>query len=566
MGPKAPKDPTAKRAAVYVMADAVIDGNPRGNGKFQDIIYLNGRIAQKIKVLCDKMPEEILKEIPVCTGFRKLVHSIGVTVAAAKEEHRKDTVEFALNCLPQDPAKPATTYKAMVPCDGSEVKIVISDYPENDNDTILGSFVTSFPSHEAAKLTVCFYLNDGYTAPELTLDPPVEFESDAYRTMIANSLIQIGNTARIKRAIEKAQSGEEVMIAYLGGSITQGAGAKPIHTESYAYRSYQAFKKRFGKGNGENVKFIKSGAGGTSSELGITRYQKDVLRDGTIKPDILFVEYAVNDAGDETDGVCYESLVRMAMDGPGAPAVVLLFAVFMDDFNLQDRLIPIGKRYNLPMISLKNAVTPQFSQEKPVITKRQYFYDLFHPSNDGHRIMADCIDFYWEKAGEAATDAEEKIQEGSPAIGDKFRGLLTFDRKNSSACPDLIALSEGGFTAQDTVLQYVERDEDPSGSPEFPDNWEKTADAANDPFTMKLRCKDLLVVYKDSGNQAFGAAEILIDGKVTRTIDPKEVGWDHCNAYIVYESEQAAEHQVQIRMKAGDEGKFFTILGFGYTL
>ena len=61
-GPKAPKDPVAKRPAVYVMVDSVIDGSPRGNGKFQDICYLNGRIAQKILVKIDKDAEEALLE------------------------------------------------------------------------------------------------------------------------------------------------------------------------------------------------------------------------------------------------------------------------------------------------------------------------------------------------------------------------------------------------------------------------------------------------------------------------------------------------------------------------
>lgn len=571
MGPKAPKDPTAKRAAVYVMVDAVIDGNPRDNGRFQDIIYLNGRIAQKIKVLCGEMPEEILKEIPSCQGFRKLVHSIGITVAATKEEHRSDVVEFTLNCLPKEPGKATTCYKAEVTCNGSETKILVADYPENANDDILGSFINSFPSHESAKLTVCFYLNDGYTAPELTLDPPVDFASDAYAKMISNSLVSVGNLTRMQRAIEKAQKGEAVTLAYLGGSITQGAGAKPIHTESYAYRSYQAFKKRFGKGNGDNVKFIKSGAGGTSSEFGITRYDKDILRGGTVVPDVLFIEYAVNDAGDETDGVCFESLVRMAMEGPGSPAVVLLFSVFMDDFNLQERMIPVGKRYDLPMISIKNAVTPQFSAAVPVITKRQYFYDLFHPSNDGHIVMSDCIDYYFAKAGEMVAGNETTAEpadlfEGAPAIGNKFHALKTFDRSNYKACADVKSIAEGGFTEQDKVLQYVERDENPFGTPEFPDNWAKTESGKTDAFTMRIYCKDLMVVYKDSGNPVFGTAVIKVDGVETRSINPREVGWDHCNTYIIYESDSAKEHEVTISMKEGDEAKCFTILGFGYTL
>lgn len=96
--------------------------------------------------------------------------------------------------------------------------------------------------------------------------------------MIAKSLLYAGNNRRLKRAMDKAASGEDVTIAYIGGSITQGAGAKPIHTECYAYQSYLRFKELFGKEGGENIHFIKAGVGGTPSELGMIRYERDVLR------------------------------------------------------------------------------------------------------------------------------------------------------------------------------------------------------------------------------------------------------------------------------------------------
>lgn len=565
-GPRAPKDPTAKRPAVYIMVDSVIEGSPRGNGKFQDICYLNGRIAQKISVICNEVSKEIIDLVPYGAGFRKVVHSIGITVLATKEELQGETVTFELHCLTKTPGREGSCYSAEVPCNGEEVKITVADYPENEEDDLLGSFVTTFPSHETAKLTVCFYLNDGYTAPELKLDPPVDFESKEYRAMIEASLVQTGNLYRIQRAIEKAERGEEVVIAYLGGSITQGAGAKPIHTESYAYRSYQAFRKRFGKGNGENVRLIKAGAGGTCSELGLTRYELDVLRKGAVVPDIVFLEYAVNDAGDETDGVCFESLARMAMDGPGSPAVILLFAVFMSDFNLQERMIPVGERLRLPMISIRNAVVPQFSGEKPVMTKRQFFYDLFHPSNEGHRVMADCIDYFWERAKAAAPETEDAVIGAEPAIGERYRALLAFDRSRYQEHTAVKELSCGVFEETDTMLQCVEKDDNAYASPEFPDNWMKAPEKSGEPFRMRICCKDLLLVYKDAGDPGFGKAEVRVDNVVTRTIDPLEIGWNHCNAYIVYQSEAAAEHEVEIAMKPEDMGKGFTILGFGYTV
>ena len=82
------------------------------------------------------------------------------------------------------------------------------------------------------------------------------------------------------------------------------------------------------------MKFIKAGVGGTPSELGMIRFDRDVLRDGQ-QPDIVVIEFAVNDEGDETKGDCYESLVRKVLNLPWKPAVILLFSVFANDWNLK---------------------------------------------------------------------------------------------------------------------------------------------------------------------------------------------------------------------------------------
>ena len=90
------------------------------------------------------------------------------------------------------------------------------------------------------------------------------------------------------------------------------------------------------------------------------RYEKDVLSDGQVTPDIVIVEFAVNDEGDETKGECYDSLVRKIYNGPGQPAVILLFAVFADDWNLEERLCKVGYSYELPMVSTRRSVVEQF--------------------------------------------------------------------------------------------------------------------------------------------------------------------------------------------------------------
>ena len=140
------------------------------------------------------------------------------------------------------------------------------------------------------------------------------FESAEYSKMVEESLSSSGNNARIKKAIEKARAGEDVTLAYIGGSITEGfAASETKNSDCYAETSYNQFKQTYGAGDGENVHFINAGMSGTPSTLGVIRYQRDVLdqmKHGTY-PDVLFIDFAVNDGGD--CGEAYESLIRTAL-------------------------------------------------------------------------------------------------------------------------------------------------------------------------------------------------------------------------------------------------------------
>ena len=52
--------------------------------------------------------------------------------------------------------------------------------------------------------------------------------------MVQRSLLSVGNTQRMHKAIEKAKNGEDVTLVYLGGSITEGSAAQPQKTKCYA--------------------------------------------------------------------------------------------------------------------------------------------------------------------------------------------------------------------------------------------------------------------------------------------------------------------------------------------
>ena len=419
-GPAAPKDPEKKRDSFYIMKEKDIFGTKTGDGRGIQYLYQDcERLVNSAQITGGVTDERQLALLRSVDGFKKLVHSIGISVET-KNPKEKVIVVFQMYGK-HDIYGGGTKMQAILRGDGAEQKIYLSQAQWAEDDDIPGQiYVILETPNETAALTIRLYLNDGYYAPKIAEEDEIAFGSEEYRQMIARSCVSCGDGKRLRRVIEQAKSGREVTIAYIGGSITQGAGAVPIHTQCYAYQSYLRFQEICG--NKENVRFIKAGVGGTPSQLGMIRFERDVLRDGIVKPDIVVIEFAVNDEGDETKGECYESLIRKAFKQPNEPAVILLFSVFANDENLQERMIPIGNHYHLPMVSIKNAVTEQFYKKRDegrVMTKNQFFYDIYHPTNAGHTVMADCLAYLWKQAELSDEVAESVLHE--PLIGNLFR-------------------------------------------------------------------------------------------------------------------------------------------------
>lgn len=569
-GPKAPKDPTKKRPFFFIMQGKEIYGAPSPQGKGIQFIYENdGRLIDSARLSGNITNESMLEHLKTTEGFREMVHSIGVSVSGRSSDEK---VRFVFQMYGNKPGAQATEITKEFMTDGMERVIELSkvDWKMADFEPGQIRFEFETPGIQAAA-DVRFYLNAGFEAPEQPMESMVDFESKDYSDMVKRSLMQLGNTQRLERVLEKAAGGEDVTLGFIGGSITQGAGAIPIHEKSYARVFANQFEKKFARGG--KVDLVKAGVGGTPSELGMVRFERDILRDGTKKPDLIVIEFAVNDEGDETKGVCYESLVRKAYSLPWKPAVVLLFAVFSFDWNLQDRLGPVGRQYYLPMVSILDAVTPQFNllpEDGRVISKNQFFYDIYHPSNLGHQIMADCLINVFDEvnASHGYHELEEKVlSKTKPVIGNDFEKVELIDRNEVERLRKkykITMVDEGSFDSIDKQLQMVEMDSEITPVPEFPFNWAHDENSKGKrSFSIQLTCSKLLLLFKDSDRPEYGTAEVLVDGQKMYEADPLKVGWTHCNAAIVFNDKSSKSHVIVVRMKEGFEDKKFTILGFG---
>lgn len=567
-GPAAPKNPEKKRDFFYIIKNKDIFGTKTDEGKGIQYLYQDdGRLENSARITGGITDETELALLNSTEGFKKLVHSIGVSV---ETEDPSENILFIFQMYGRnDIYGGGTELTLSLNGDSIEKRIYLSEAAWREDDFKPGQIkVIMEKPGQIAKLNVKLYLNDGYSAPEVSEEKEIDFNCADYENIVAASLISAGDTARLRRAVERAKNGKDICIAYIGGSITQGAGAAPVNTECYAFKSYNMFKEQFGNGN--NVHFIKAGVGGTPSELGIIRFERDVLRNYTVEPDIIVIEFAVNDEGDETKGIFYESLVRKALKLSCEPAVILLFSVFANDWNLQERMIPVGKHYNLPMVSIKNAVTRQFYKkdgEGRVFTKNQFFYDIYHPSNAGHRVMADCLLYLFRQAEkETVTECQGKSMEQllmqEPVAGNAFEDIRLLDKKDTYGKAEIIP---GGFTATDNILQCVEMDSYLEPVPQFPYNWHYDGSNTDMPyFEMNITCRALVLVFKDSGETDAAKADVYVDNKFVKKADPFVNGWLHCNPVLIIDESESSRHFVRIEIDKEDIEKKFTILGFGY--
>jgi hypothetical protein len=110
---------------------------------------------------------------------------------------------------------------------------------------------------------------------------------------------EVSARAGLPNFFTKAQTpGAELKVAYLGGSITAQPG--------WRVKSLKLMQATF-----PNAKFteINAALGGTGSDLGVFRVESEVLNIG---PDLLFVEFAVNDGGADPSRILkgMEGIVR----------------------------------------------------------------------------------------------------------------------------------------------------------------------------------------------------------------------------------------------------------------
>lgn len=235
-------------------------------------------------------------------------------------------------------------------------------------------------------LGVC--LSNYVQGAELALPPAVECHP---REGLANV------TAKLK-------AGGAVRVAYLGGSITAQEGWRP-QTTRWLTEQFPTAK----------IEEINASIGGTGSDLGAFRLRHDVLEG---RPDLLFVEFAVNDGGSSPEQIHrgMEGIVRQTWKANPATDICFVYTLAGDMLKtLQEGHYPraasameqVAEHYGIPSIHMGLEVArlekegqliyvgqkPKTDEEKAAQAGKILFSpDAVHPYPEtGHLLYAQAV-------------------------------------------------------------------------------------------------------------------------------------------------------------------------------
>jgi len=266
----------------------------------------------------------------------------------------------------------------------------------------------------------------------------------------------------LPNTFKKLKSGEPLVIAYLGGSITAAPG--------YRVQTEQWFRQQYPQAH---IKAINAGVGGTGSDLGVFRLQDDVLK---YNPGLVFIEYAVNDGSDSvTISKSMEGIVRQIKKHDPQTDICFLYTVsepMLKDLQQGKEIRSvkyteqIAQYYGLPSINLSLDVISQLQKNALVFRGQKgtdygaqtvFTYDGVHPTVEGHKIYTATIAAAFtdmDKNGAQAQSATrlpapwmpgcyEQTAQYSPAIFKRTKGWKSgtdnADLKSfATAFPDLI--------------------------------------------------------------------------------------------------------------------------------
>lgn len=208
-----------------------------------------------------------------------------------------------------------------------------------------------------------------------------------------------GGTLMFANTYYRLKTANALKIGFLGGSVTYGFGSTNPEQKSWRALITEWLRAQYPNAD---ITTRDASVGGTGSEYGAYRVVEDLkLQDEAQRPELIFVEFAINDMYDRADSKTYmESIVRTIYQY--APEADILMA-FTTDIGQKDQDYSaivahkqVAEFYGIPYVYLGARLYRDIVAEKggeiPASADdsvwKTYFTDIVHPADAGYAKYA----------------------------------------------------------------------------------------------------------------------------------------------------------------------------------
>ena len=359
--------------------------------------------------------------------------------------------------------------------------------------------------------------------------------------MCRRAVVSLGDENYLGAVFGQVKACGKLKIAFLGGSITQGC-----HATAENRRFASLLAEKLGGLLGAEVEMLNAGIGATDSLFGCARARRQVL---PFEPDVVVVDFTVNDACGEIYKESFESLVRLLLSDANVKAVVVLENCFFDGRENARRLhSEVAAHYGLPVVD--TALFFDQAMESGEHTACELSTDLLHPTDLGHGYIAQMLCELFAAAKERFESDEKSFEKPclpAPLTACGFENGVMFDCTNCE--PEL-----SGFAADGRVGLPL--------SDAFQKGW--TGARCGDSITFEFKAKKLFVQWRRTVSRPAPYAEVLVDGEKVAELDGAfEENWgDFSCMTLVFEADSAKAHSVTVKVVQACEAVPFMVMSF----
>ena len=196
----------------------------------------------------------------------------------------------------------------------------------------------------------------------------------------------------------KLKVDKKLNVAYFGGSVTAGFGSTGADTKSWRAMTTKWLKEQFPNAT---INETNAAIGGTGSEFGAYRIVEDLkLKSESERPDLVFVEFAINDVYDDCDSFKNMEMVINSIYKYAPNADIVM--AFTTDFSKKDsdyaQIVnhkEVAAYYGVPYVYLGSKLYKEIVKENGSAPSSpsnavwaKYFIDIVHPTDAGYAKYA----------------------------------------------------------------------------------------------------------------------------------------------------------------------------------